>query len=82
MHAVRQIQSGEMSRKEAIDQYQVDVMEGGGQEAVTSRTQAFFTHDFKNYLKSPVATIGNGPGGKLQNNKYNAVISGQDGAQT
>lgn len=72
-----QVQKGEKTLKDAVAEYEEEVMEGGGQEAATSRAQAFFTHDFKNYLKSPVATMGNGPGGKLRDDKYNAKVAGQ-----
>ena len=65
---------GKQTLEDAIREYEQDVIERGGKEVVTSRAQTFFTHDLDNYLQSPAATIGNGPDGKLRNDKYNTRV--------
>lgn len=60
---MRDVKLGKQSLQDAVSEYERDVLERGGQEVLTSRSQTFFTHDFNNFLKNSVPTPGNGPNG-------------------
>lgn len=47
--------------KEAIDAYDAEVVRRGQTEVQISKAQTFFTHDWENFIKSPVITLGTKP---------------------
>jgi len=59
--AMKKVQSGDKTLKEALDEYDVNVQERGAKEVQISKTQTFFTHDWAAFKDSPVMTMGTKP---------------------
>lgn len=47
--------------EQAISEYDEKVLKRGQEEVQISKAQTFFTHDWENFINSPVVTLGTRP---------------------
>lgn len=61
VEAMKAVQAGSLSLKEAVDDYDEKILKRGAEEVQVSKTQTFFTHDWVNFGNSPVMRLGTKP---------------------
>lgn len=66
---MKAVQAGK-SLKEAVDEYDNKVVERGASEVQISKAQTFFTHDWENFINSPVIKLGTKPSHSAKTEGY------------
>lgn len=80
VEALKSVQAGEKTLQEAIDAYDAEVVQRGQTEVQISKEQTFFTHDWENFVKSPVMTLGTKPSHGAKTEGYERK-DGEEGKQ-
>ncbi|KAJ4989714.1 hypothetical protein SVAN01_04744 [Stagonosporopsis vannaccii] len=61
VEALKSVKDGTATLKEAITSYDENILKRGANEVQISKAQSFFTHDWPNFINSPVMTLGTKP---------------------
>jgi 2-polyprenyl-6-methoxyphenol hydroxylase-like FAD-dependent oxidoreductase len=70
VQALKSVQAGTASLKDAITAYDKSIWERGAKEVQISKAQSFFTHDWENFINSPVVTLGTKPSHAAKSEGY------------
>jgi 2-polyprenyl-6-methoxyphenol hydroxylase-like FAD-dependent oxidoreductase len=60
VEAMKAVQTG-TPLQQAVKEYDEKIVKRGTEEVQISKAQTFFTHDWENFINSPVVTLGTKP---------------------
>ncbi|KAF1363174.1 FAD/NAD(P)-binding domain-containing protein [Lizonia empirigonia] len=70
VEALKSVNSGTATLEDAINDYDKSIWERGANEVQISKSQSFFTHDWENFINSPVMTLGTKPSHAAKSEGY------------
>jgi hypothetical protein len=70
VQALKSVQAGTASLKDAVTAYDESIWKRGANEVQISKSQSFFTHDWENFINSPVITLGTKPSHAAKSEGY------------
>ena len=70
MDALKSVYDGTSTLKEAVTAYDESIWKRGANEVQISKYQSFFTHDWANFINSPVMTLGTKPSHAAKSEGY------------
>lgn len=82
VEALKSVQAGKKTLQAAIDAYDSEVVRRGQTEVQISKAQTFFTHDWENFVKSPVITLGTKPSHGAKTEGYEGKEGKEGGTET
>ncbi|KAF3008593.1 hypothetical protein E8E13_007637 [Curvularia kusanoi] len=70
VEALKSVHTGSSTLNEAITAYDQSILKRGANEVQISKSQSFFTHDWPNFINSPVMTLGTKPSHAAKSEGY------------
>ncbi|KAF9700211.1 hypothetical protein EKO04_001433 [Ascochyta lentis] len=70
VEALKSVHTGAATLKDAITSYDESTWKRGANEVQISKSQSFFTHDWVNFINSPVMTLGTKPSHAAKSEGY------------
>ncbi|OSS53927.1 hypothetical protein B5807_01314 [Epicoccum nigrum] len=70
VEALKSVHDGSATLKEAITAYDESILKRGANEVQISKSQSFYTHDWPNFINSPVITLGTKPSHAAKSEGY------------
>jgi hypothetical protein len=67
---LKSVQTEKATLKNAITAYDESIWKRGANEVQISKSQSFFTHDWVNFINSPVMTLGTKPSHAAKSEGY------------
>jgi hypothetical protein len=64
------VNDGTATLKDAITAYDESIQKRGANEVQISKSQSFYTHDWPNFINSPVMTLGTKPSHAAKSEGY------------